>query len=192
MLPTGPEGADAPPEGIDLRLLQWMDADKVDGFAPWAPFTHPTLGQVEIGGFKPYAATNPPAAKIADLGASHAKFVLHLTSLFPRLKIAKAEATALGGGLYRVKAEVENAGVLPLALAHAVTARAVAPAMIQLAVPPEAVITGAEKTTYLPTLAGSGTRQGYEWLIKARPGTVVTLKAASQKAGVDTATVTLK
>jgi tripartite-type tricarboxylate transporter receptor subunit TctC len=64
--------------------------------------------------------------------------------------------------------------------------------MLQLAVPPEAVITGAEKTVYLPTLAGSGGRQGYEWLIKAKPGTTVTLKAASPKAGTDTATVTLK
>ncbi len=186
------DAGDAQPDGIDLRLVQWMDAEKVDGFATWTPFTHPTLGQVEIGGFKPYATTNPPAAKIADLGAGHAKFVLYLTSLFPKLRIAKAEATALGAGLYRVKAEVENTGFLPIALAHAVTARAVAPAMLQLAVPPEAVITGAEKTAYLPTLAGSGGRQGYEWLIKAKPGTTVTLKAASQKAGTDTATVTLK
>jgi hypothetical protein len=180
------------PEGIDLRLLQWMDAEKIDGFAAWTPFTHPTLGQVEIGGFKPYAATNPPAAKIADLGASHARFVLYLTSLFPKLKIARIDATALGGGLYRLKAEIENSGFLPLALAHAVTARAVKPTMVQLAVPPEAVITGAEKTIYLPTLAGSGSRQAYEWLIKARPGTAVTLKAVSQKAGTDSATLSLK
>jgi hypothetical protein len=134
----------------------------------------------------------PPAAKIADLGPGHAKFVLYLTSLFPKLKIAKVEATPLGGGLYRVKAEVENSGFLPLALAHAVTARAVTPAMVQISIAAESVVSGAEKTVYLPTLAGSGARQGYEWLIKARPGTDVTVKAASQKAGTDTATVTLK
>ena len=191
-MPPPTEGGESQPEGIDLRLLQWMDAEKVDGFAAWTSFTHPTLGQVEIGGFKPYATTNPPSAKIPDLGAGHAKFVVYLTSLFPRLKIAKSEATALGAGLYRVKAEVENGGFLPLALAHAVTARAVTPAMIQIAVPPEAVITGTEKTTYLPTLAGSGSRQRYEWMVKAKPGTTVTLKAASQKGGTDTATVTLK
>ena len=64
-------------EGIDLRLLQWMDSEKVDGFVAWAPFKHPTLGDVEIGGFKPYVTVNPPAAKIAELGAAHAKFVVH-------------------------------------------------------------------------------------------------------------------
>ena len=33
-----------------------------DGFIAWTPFTHPTLGAVEIGGFKPYTVTNPPAS----------------------------------------------------------------------------------------------------------------------------------
>ena len=33
----------------------------IDGFAAWAPHEHPELGTVEIGGFLPYAATNPPA-----------------------------------------------------------------------------------------------------------------------------------
>jgi len=50
----------------------------------WTPSTHPALGTVEIGGFRPYATVNPPPAKIADLAAGHAKFVVYLTSLFPR------------------------------------------------------------------------------------------------------------
>jgi hypothetical protein len=186
-------GADADVgEAIDLRLLQWMDAEKVDGFAAWAPFKHPTLGDVEIGGFKPYAAVNPPAAKIADLGAAHAKFVVHVTSLFARVAVAKTEATPLGGGLYRIKADVENAGFLPTALAQGVTARSVKPVMVQLGVPPDAIITGSEKTSFIPALAGSGSRQSFEWVIKAAPGTAVTLKAVAQKGGTDTATITLK
>jgi len=179
-------------EGIDLRLLQWMDSEKVDGFVAWTPFKHPALGEIEIGGFKPYAAVNPPAAKIADLGAAHAKFVLHLTSLFPRIAIAKSEVTALGGGLYRIKADVENAGFLPTALAQGVMARSVKPVMVQLGVPPESIVTGSEKTSFIPTLAGSGTRQSYEWVIKGKPGSAVILKVVSQKGGADSATLTLK
>ena len=189
---AGAGGAEAIGEGIDLRLIQWMDSEKVDGFVNWAPFKHPTLGDVEIGGFKPYVTVNPPAAKIAELGAAHAKFVLHLTSLFARVAIAKTEVTALGGGLYRVKADVENAGFLPTALAQAVTARAVKPVMVQLGVPPESIITGSEKTSFIPALAGSGSRQSYEWVITGKPGSTVTLKAVSQKGGTDTAMLTLK
>ncbi len=179
-------------EGIDLRLLQWMDSEKTDGFVAWTPFKHPALGEVEIGGFKPYAAVNPPASKIADLGAAHAKFVLHLTSLFPRIAIARSEVTALGGGLYRVTADVENVGFLPTALAQGVTARSVKPVMVQLGVPPESIVTGSEKTTFIPTLAGAGSRQSFEWVITGKPGSAVTLKVVSQKAGTDSATLTLK
>jgi hypothetical protein len=187
---TGAEGDGG--EGIDLRLLQWMDSEKVDGFVNWTPFKHPSLGDVEIGGFKPYVTVNPPAAKIADLAAAHAKFVVHLTSLFARVAIAKTEVTALGGGLYRIKADVENAGFLPTALAQGVTARAVKPVMVQLGVPPESIVTGSEKTNFVPTLAGSGSRQSYEWVIKGKPGSAVTLKAVSQKGGTDVATLTLQ
>jgi hypothetical protein len=188
---SGPE-SDAIGDGVDLRLLQWMDAEKVDGFVNWTPFKHPTLGDIEIGGFKPYVTVNPPAAKIADLGASHAKFVVYLTSLFARVAIARTEVTALGGGLYRIKADVENAGFLPTALAQGVTARSVKPVMVQLGVPPESIITGSEKTNFIPALAGSGSRQSFEWVIKGKPGSQVTLKAVSQKSGTDTATLMLQ
>ncbi|RPJ84571.1 MAG: hypothetical protein EHM13_03770, partial [Acidobacteria bacterium] len=160
--PGAPEADVAPAQGVDLRLLQWMDAEKVDGFVPWTPFTHPTLGDVEIGGFKPYAATNPPAAQVKALGEAHVKFILHLSSLFAKVRFAKAEATALGAGLYRVKAEVENTGYFPTALAHAVTARAVLPTKVQLDVPPDTIVTGNDKTNYVATLTGSGGRQAFE------------------------------
>jgi hypothetical protein len=182
----------AAPESIDQRLLQWMDAEKIDGFASWTPFTHPTLGAVEIGGFKPYVTVNPPAAKLADLAAAHTKFVVYLTSLFPSVRITKAEASTLATGVYRVKAEIENAGFLPTALAHAVSANAVLPTVVQLGVPPEAIVTGAEKTVYVPTLPGSGGRQSFDWVITARAGTTVTLKVNAQKGGTASTSITLK
>jgi hypothetical protein len=185
-------GAADAPEGIDLRLLQWMDAEKIDGFVKWTPFKHPTLGDVEIGGFKPYVTTNPPASKIAELGAAHAKFAVYLSSLYARLAIAKTEVTALGAGLFRIKADIENTGYLPTSLAQGVQARAVKPVVVQLGVPPESIVTGNQKTTQVSTLAGSGTRQSFEWVIKGVPGSTVTLKAVSQKSGTDTATLTLR
>jgi hypothetical protein len=63
---------------------------------------------------------------------------------------------------------------------------------VQLGVAPESIITGNQKTTQVPTLAGSGTRQSFEWVIKGVPGSTITLKAVSQKSGTDTATLTLR
>jgi hypothetical protein len=189
---TGAEASQAMTPGIDRQALRWMDAEKIDGFVAWTKARHPEFGEVEIGGFKPYAVTNPPAAKLAELGASHAKFVVHLASLFPRVKVASFEAVGHGGGVFRLKAEVENAGFWPTSLAQAQTARAVKPTMVQLGVDPGAVISGSAKTNFLPTLAGSGTRAKYEWLIRGKTGETVELLVQSEKGGSATARVTLK
>jgi hypothetical protein len=184
-------GAAAPP-GVDRQILRWMDAEKIDGFVNWTKANHPDLGEVEVGGFKPYAVTNPPAGKIAELGGAHAKFALYLAALFPRVKVAKIEAISHGGGIFRVKAEVENAGFWPTSLAHAQTARAVKPTLVQLGVDPKQILSGSAKTNFLPVLAGSGTRAKYEWLIRGKTGEVVELVVQSEKGGSDTAKVTLK
>jgi hypothetical protein len=190
---AGGEAGAALSPGIDKQVLKWMDAEKIDGFVKWAKFSHPDLGEVELGGFKPSAVTNPPAAKIAELGASHAKFVLHLASLFPKVKVTKLEAASLGGGVFRLKAEVENTGFLPTALAHAVTARAVKPTMVQLQVKAGDILSGSAKTNYVQTLAGSANGPAkFEWIIRAKAGDAVALKAVSEKGGADTAAVTLK
>jgi hypothetical protein len=189
----GPGGAAASAApGIDRQVLKWLDAEKIDGFATWTKVKHPEFGEVEVGGFKPYAVTNPPASKLPDLGASHAKFAVHLASLFSRLEVASLEAVAHGGGLYRVKAEVANTGFWPTALSQGQTARSIKPVLVQLGVDPGAILSGSPKTSFIPVLAGSGSRARYEWLIKGQPGETVELLVRSEKSGTATARVTLK
>lgn len=189
---AGAESAQAQTPGVDRQVLRWMDAEKIDGFVKWTAVKHPDFGEAEVGGFKPYAVTNPPAAKLAELGASHAKFALHLVSLFPRVQVAAFEAVGLGGGLFRLKAEVANTGFWPTSLAHGQTARAVKPTLVQLGVDPGAVLSGSAKTSFLPTLAGSGSRAKYEWLIRGKTGETVELLVRSEKGGSAAARVTLK
>lgn len=177
---------------FDLRLARWLDAEKIDGFAAWQPFTHPTLGAVEIGGFRPYVTSNPPAARIQELGKAHTEFALALVALLPKVSIASATVTSHGGGLYRIKAEIENGGLLPTSTAQGVRARSVKPTMVQLGVDPAAIVSGAAKTSFFPVLAGSGRRQTYEWIITGKPGSTVTVKAVSQKGGSALVSLTLK
>jgi hypothetical protein len=187
-----PAAASAATPGIDRQVLKWLDAEKIDGFVKWTKAKHPEFGEVEIGGFKPYAYTNPPVAKLVELGASHAKFALHLLSLFPRVKVASFEAVAHGGGLFRLKAEVENAGFWPTSLAQGQTARSVKPTLVRLGVEPGDVLSGSAKTSFLQVLAGSGSRAKYEWLIRGKTGEVVELLVQSEKGGSATARITLK
>ena len=179
-------------QGVDRQVLQWMEKEKVDGFVAWTKVKHPDFGEVEVGGFKPYAFVNPPPAKIAELGKSQAEFAVYLPTIFPNVKIAKFDAANQGGGLFRVKAEVENTGFLPTALVHAVTARAVKPTMVQLQVAPESIISGSQKTNFIQSIIGSGGRMKFDWLIKARAGDNLELKVVSQKAGSDKRSLILK
>jgi hypothetical protein len=188
---AGAAGA-ADVQGVDRQLLQWMDKEKIDGFVAWTKVKHPDFGEVEVGGFKPYVFVNPPAAKIAEMGKAHAEFALYLPTIFPSVKIAKFEAVAQGGGLYRVKAEIENTGFLPTALTQGVTARSVKPTMVQLQVAPESIVSGNQKTNFIQALIGSGGRMKFDWLIKGKAGSSLELKVVSQKAGADKRAVVLK
>jgi hypothetical protein len=177
---------------FDLRLVRWMDAETIDGFVAWQPFKHPELGDVEIGGFRPYVYSNPPAARIAELGKTHVEFVTYLSSVFPKVAIVSTTVKSLGAGLFRIKAEVENSGLLPTSSAQGVRSRSVKPTMVQLGVAPDDIVSGAPKTNFFPALAGSGRRQSYEWIVKGKPGSTITLKAVAQKGGTAAATLTLK
>ena len=177
---------------LDKKLLEWMKSKDIDGFVDWTPYSHPEHGEVEIGGFKPYMVTNPPVDTITKLGVSHSEFVLYLTTLFPRIRIAKTEVSNHGGGIFRIKAQVENAGYLPTALGQGVRSRSVKPTMVQLEVDPKSIISGNNKTSFFQALNGSGNRQEFEWLIKAEPGTVIELRVVSQKGGTDKTSINLK
>ncbi|MDW7759576.1 MAG: M14 family metallopeptidase [Acidobacteriota bacterium] len=194
MAGRGAETAAAPAaaSGIDREMLKWMDAEGIDGFVSWTKFKHPELGEVEIGGFKPHALSNPPASALPGLGEAHAKFALHLLSHFPRVRFASTDVTAHGGGFFHIKAEIENSGFLPTALAQGVASRGSRPIMVQIQVPPDDVIAGNPKTNFLSALDGSGRRAKFEWLIRGKPGDKVEIRVVSQKGGADTASVVLR
>jgi hypothetical protein len=177
---------------LDVTLLAVMDTSGIDGFVDWTPFTHPDLGAVEIGGFHPSAAINPPADSLAALGARHGTFVARLAGLLPHVRIANTEVTNHGGGVFTVAVTVENAGYFPTALQHGVVARAVTATTVQIQVPPEAVLTGADKTHGIARLEGSGARETVRWVIRARQGSSVEIRVRAQKGGTATSTVTLR
>jgi hypothetical protein len=199
--PTGsraamPSGMPAPGgsagKGIDQDYISYLDKNEIKGFVDWQTFMHPELGELEIGGFTPYEINNPPASEIAGLGESHAKFAVWLSGLYADVKIAKTEVINHGGGLFRIKAEIENTGFLPTSLNQGVTSRSVSPTMVQLGVDPETIISGSAKTSFFQALDGSGKRQEYEWVIKGKQGDKIDLKVVAQKAGTDKVSITLK
>jgi hypothetical protein len=100
------------------------------GFVAWTAFRHPTLGDVEVGGFAAFLDTTPPPAMIKTLLDGQVPWVLTLAEKLPRLKILKTEATPRGAGVYAVSVWVENAGYLPFPTAMGRKNRHIPPAVL--------------------------------------------------------------
>jgi len=190
-LPDVEEGGEGGVEGTDGEVLSALTGAGIQAFVDWTAFAHPDLGEVEIGGFHPYATTNPPAERLPELGRAHGEFLVGFAGMLSRVSIVRAEVESHGGGLFTVTAEIANTGYLPTALQHGVVARAVDPVTVQIQVPAEDVLTGDRKTEQVSRLEGSGARERFRWLVRGRPGSTVEITLRSQKSGSDTATVTL-
>ncbi len=183
-------GGDTP--STDATVLAALEGAGIEAFVDWTPFAHPDLGNVEIGGFRPYAVVNPPAEQLAELGRAHGAFAVRLAGMLPRVGIADTEVENHGGGIFTVSVEVENTGYFPTSLRHGVVSRSVQPMIVQIQVAPEAILTGAAKTSRVQRLEGSGARERFSWVILGQEGTSVEILVRSQKGGTATATVTLR
>ena len=176
----------------DARILSAFDASGEDVFVPWSTYQHPDLGEVEIGGFRPYVVTNPAPSLLPELGAAHGEFIARLSTMLPRVRIASTEVEAHGGGVFTVTAHVQNTGYFPSALQHGVRSRSVDPVSVQIQIDPDDILTGASKTYMIQKLDGSGTTQAISWVIQGREGASVEIRVRAEKGGSDTATVTLR
>jgi hypothetical protein len=176
----------------DVTLLHVLDAVNPAGFVAWTAFTHPQLGAVEIGGFRPAAMVNPPSDSLAALGQRHGAFLARLAGLLPQVRIAGSEVTAHGGGVFTVSVTVENAGHFPTSLQHGLVAGAVDATTVQIQVPQDSIMTGAAKTHRINRMEGSGVREKVTWVIRGRQGAQVEIRVRAQKGGMSTTTVTLR
>ncbi len=82
------------------------------GFVPWHAFRHPTLGAVEIGGWRRFTRYEPPRDRLADLVPPVVEALAALARFVPRLE-PLVEVESVGAGLYSVTVRVANRGEAP-------------------------------------------------------------------------------
>lgn len=92
------------------ETLRWND-EELGGkyFAPWKPYTHPVLGDVEIGGWRSKPSFGERLKKECRI---HYKFLLYVSGLSPYLRIKSLKAEPIADGRYRISADVQNQGWL--------------------------------------------------------------------------------
>jgi hypothetical protein len=159
---------------------KWLEGK---GFTPWKIYMHPTLGEVEIGGFTPFSDNTPPESMVDSLLSLQLPFVAELVKKLPKLTIAEAKATDKGGGVWQLEAWVANEGFLPFPTAMGKRNKVPAPAILTVEGDGIEVLSG-KKRTPINDLGGMKSAR-YVWLVRGAKKGTLTLKLESKQAGND-------
>jgi len=142
----------------DLERLRWIDEThpgKNDDFQPWTKTTHPTLGEVEVGGWNPkFWSQNPPPDVLETWARNEAMFNLHLALNLAQVRIANAAAQRTADGSFEVTLTVTNEGGIPTALEMAKRVKIVREDVVSIQLSPGQRFVGASEAT------GRGGRAG--------------------------------
>lgn len=178
--------AEAPEPSDDAKTLAWLEAQEVDAYADWTAFEHPDLGPVEIGGWKPFARIEPPAALRDGIADEHFAFLLELAAELPRVEVAECTARALGDSLYEIEVVVENARLLPFTTAAARSTETLRPIRVQLTFAEGDELVAGPRRVMVDELAGTGGRRTLRWLVRTSDPTSVSVRVVTDHAGIVT------
>jgi hypothetical protein len=175
-------GSAAEGEHPDAYIVKWSDtALNGKGFVDWKPFKHPTLGDVEIGGFVPYLKLTPPPSEIEKTIAFYSDFYIDLMNRLPQLEIKETKVKALENGLYQVTVYFTNTGWFPTSTAQGRRAGTSWPIRVRVQTTKDQTIFSGRVTETIPFIDGSGDTKKLEWTVKGKKGSKVTITASSPK-----------
>jgi len=161
----------------DKALLAYSDKTlEGKGFAAWQKFNHPTLGEVEIGGYVPYLETTPKPEKIDSLLQVQLPWLLKLSTKLPQISIAGEKITDLGGNVYKLEIYIENKGYLPYPTAMG--QRNSQPAPVVVVLEGEIQLMEGIKRTPLGAIGGNQVKK-LTWIIQAEKKPELTVKIES-------------
>jgi len=171
--------------GKDERdQLAWFDRRSPEAFVAWQAIEHPDFPgrRVEVGGFRPFVRTNPPLAMLDEIAGKQGDFLTDLAGKLPRIEVARIECRLLANSIYEIEILVTNTGFLPTALTHGETSQQVLPTRVTLDLEPQCFLAGT-KTTFLPTLAGSGGAAKARCTVRTTGRTEIPFEVVSALAG---------
>ncbi len=190
--PASRPGADTRNEE-ERNFLQWIDAHAPELFVPWKSWDHPDFPgkQVEIGGFAPFARSQPPEPMLGAIARDQARFLTDLAGKLPRVGLRGVQARHLGEGVFEVSARVENRGYLPTVLAHGQVTGEVLPTRITVDIEEKHVLGGSARVMLQP-IQGSGGSQEVRWILHSPQPRRLKIEVVSALGGIAGQTIELK
>ena len=161
---------------LEKRWLDWNDGEgQGAAFVPWKPFHHPQLGDVHLGGWKPYAKLTASPAVAVQRAAGETGFILELARRLSDVGIEDIRLLDLGGGLYEARARVTNRGELPTALRQGVFTGRRSPLTVEVLSEGLRAV-GENPRRRIEVLAGRGGSAELKWLFLGAPGSQLTME----------------
>ncbi|MFC2168348.1 M14 family metallopeptidase [Acidobacteriota bacterium] len=175
---TSAQGEDHP----DSYILDWSDSSLMgNGFVEWTPYPHPTLGDVDIGGFIPYLKVNPPTSDIKKTIEFHSDFYIQMMGKLPHMELKDTQVLALDEDLFQVTVYFSNSGWFPTSTAQGRRAQTAWPIRVELETTENQNVFSGNTIVNIPFIGGSGETQKVEWTIQGKKGSKVTVTAKSPR-----------
>lgn len=176
----------------ERKVYAWVEREVPQGLFEWTAFDHPDFGQVEIGGLDPkFVLQNPPAHLLEEECKNVSAFLTRLGLSTAKLIMPSLHVEPAGEGLYRIVAEVSNAGYLPTSSTQ--KGRELSLEGIRGLLEGDIEIVAGTSPVAIGHLDGYGgqstwappkSQRGHaEWLVKGQPGTVVTVAFEGRRPG---------
>jgi len=184
----------------ERKVVDYVAREFPDAYTPWTLFDHPDFGRVEIGGLDPkFVIQNPPPALLEEECDRVGRFLTRLGLSTARLVVSGISVEPVAEGVYRVIAEVANAGFLPTASTKKGRDLALEGIRAELRGASE-ILAGASpcELDHLDGYGFHGTwrlpvhqRAHVEWVVRGAPGAFIEVRFSTPRAGRATASVAL-
>lgn len=177
-------------KNADVDFLRWAEKEGLDVFVPWKKITHPDFAGkvVEVGGFKPFVKSNPPAKLLDKAALDHTKFLLALGAARPEIDLLNLKTEALENGITRITLTVFNKGQFPVVAQIGNNNYWVKLVNVSLGLAKDQTLVSGKAITVINNLQ-PGESSEVSWLVKGK-GTV-TVEAGAPQAGIKKITTTL-
>jgi Zinc carboxypeptidase len=179
-----------------LEQLRYID-EELGGkyFIPWHKFNHPTLGEVELGGFNPkFWNQNPPPELLEEWIKKEAMFNLLLFKSLPQVRIVstKIQPVKKEADTFEIVSVFTNDGFLPTALKMADRIKIVRPDAAQISLPAGLEFAGSRARQDIGYLQSKQMKE-VRWKVKGKlnPGAEAEVSISSTRGGMEKTKVKL-
>jgi len=176
-----------------MRWNDWEMGGRM--FINWHPFKHPTLGDVEIGGWI-RTKNSPPEGELiqkeCEMGNS---FVVYLAGLAPKVKVGSADIKDKKGGIYQIEISVLNEGLIPTATQQAEALGQAEPVLLEIAPNENVEVLYGDLKAKLPQIKGRAEGQKTPLIVRVKDMSkkaILKVTVKSQKAGQDSKEIVIK